>query len=160
MLLHRIASRLTLLTVAATFAACGSLAAGPAGEPVGEPTSPPPAGSGQTAGEASSMAEDLIARAEQRGVLPVIVRLDPRAAEGEGLSERQRVRRVQQAVLDRLPGDTGSVYRSSSGPFLTMVATAEQLRTLLAAPEVLEVIEDQPVPPTGSPGAAPAAPAN
>jgi len=151
-LLYRIAGRMTLLAVAATFAACGSLAAGHA--------SATKAGGDEMAEEAPKVAEELIARAEQQGVLPVIVRLDPRAAEGEGLSERQRVRRVQQAVLDRLPGDTGSAYRSTSGPFLTLVASAEQLRVLLAAPEVLEVIEDQPVPPTGSPGAAPAAPAD
>lgn len=141
MLLHRIASRMTLLAIAATFAACGSGGAAALGE------------------EEAPMASELIARAEERGVLPVIVRLDPRAASGEGLSERQRIRRVQQAVLDRLPGEAGSLYRSTTGPFLTLVATAEQLRALLAAPEVLEVIEDQPVPPTGSPGTTPAAPA-
>lgn len=152
MLPCRIADWLARLAIAVALAACGSVAA--------EPARPSQPGGGAMVEEASGVAEALIARAEERGGLPVIVRLDPGAVEGEGLSERQRIRRVQKAVLDTLPGDTAGVYRSSTGPFLTMVATAEQLRVLLAAPEVLEVIEDQPVPPTGSPGAAPAAPAD
>lgn len=101
----------------------------------------------QQPGAGDPAAAALLERAESRSQLPVILRLQPL---GEG-SERQRIRRAQEAVTARVP-NAANVYLSETGPFVTMAVTAEELRRLLAAPEVLEILEDEAVPPTGGAG--------
>lgn len=98
-------------------------------------------------------AESLIARAAERGELPVIVifdletqpisllSADERAAQAAAIAARQ------QAILDRLGNPEGArVYTTL--PYLALWATPAELRLLLDTPGIVQIVEDVPVPPS------------
>jgi subtilisin family serine protease len=103
---------------------------------------------GTTTAEAAAM----IARAEARGMLPVIVGFEVAfAPEGTiaaeaAAAQRAAIATAQAGLLARLAAPE-EVKRFESIPFMAMVVDAADLRLILAAPGVASVVEDVPVPP-------------
>ena len=102
----------------------------------------------------------LLDRAQRQGRIPVIawlrVEMVPEAAlHVQGIqAQRARLGDVQRRVLERLPSTAHfdvaelGVKRFVLTPALALQADALDLQELLADPEVAEVIEDRPEPPT------------
>ncbi|MBK8211770.1 MAG: S8 family serine peptidase [Rhodospirillales bacterium] len=97
----------------------------------------------------------LVARANERGVLRVIVGIRETLANEESLApaqakaQRARLRASQQAVLEATAGaGVTGVTLFDTIPFAALNADAATVQRLLADPRVTSVQEDVPVPPS------------
>lgn len=107
---------------------------------------------------------EMHARAEQRGYLPVIVRLDvPSTMESllntnQAKRQRKYLTAYRQNLLQQLGSGTGIVLRSESDqwmiPYIALWVDPNGLRKLERTPGILEIVEDIPSRPslTGSLG--------
>jgi len=100
----------------------------------------------------SASASGLLARAAQQGQLPLIVKiaadfaLDDTLSESGAAEQRQALSSAQASVLGRL-GPVQGLTRFETVPYLALTAGPQQIRQLLADPQVVEIHEDIPVPP-------------
>jgi hypothetical protein len=110
-------------------------------------------------GDASAMqpgglADQLVQRAQARGTIRVIVGLRMTMQMEHSLSEEQVA--AQRAIMGRLQNEVAARVLGSANapgqvsfdfiPYMGMLVNANQLRRLLADPQVVSVQEDVPVP--------------
>lgn len=103
--------------------------------------------------------QDLIARVQERGRVPVIVRLREQTLpygvfSDAATPEAQIIDGLQNRILDDIFMTTSRdetqlhVKRFSTIPAMALQVDALELETLMANPNVVDVIEDVPMPPT------------
>jgi subtilisin family serine protease len=98
-------------------------------------------------------ADALLQKARQRGRIRVIVGLDVAMRDDGDLSpaedaaQVQRLRRVQDGVARRSIVSANRVVKYETVPFMSVLATRDQLERLLNDPQVVSVQEDMPLRP-------------
>lgn len=115
-----------------------------------------PAGDPVTSGIVAKDYSPLLTRAQAKGSIRIIVRLNmPFVADGllsqqEAAEQQGRISRLQDQLCAALSEHkvTG-IKRSKYTPFLAMEVDAAALRALISNPLVSSIDEDAPVPPTG-----------